>query len=165
LGQTVPPLRARETLGLPCRTGQRRCFGIVPFLEVMCWLRGLCGFQRWWPRRFPTGLCGVSCCSSEAPGRIVRHRSHSAAVSPSLARPCHLLSLRRLSWRMSSGALIQVSSVPIVRMCVVLVVMRSSDSVPASHHSWLEAGLGVRVVDVEGVCCKPKGWCDVVANL
>jgi hypothetical protein len=47
---------------------------------------------------------------------------------------------------------------------VVVVVMRSSDSVPASL-SWLEAELGVRVIDVVGVCCKPKGWCGVVANL
>jgi hypothetical protein len=64
---------------------------------------------------------------------------------------------------MSSGALVQSSSVPVVLVCVVLVVTRSSDSVPAS--SRLEAGLGLRVVDVDGVCCKPIGWCGVVAIL
>jgi hypothetical protein len=61
--------------------------------------------------------------------------------------------------------LVQVSLVPVVLVYVVLVVTRSSGSVPASHYSYLEAGLGVHVVDVDGVCCKLKGWCNVVAIL
>jgi hypothetical protein len=49
-----------ETLGPFCWTGQRRRFGVVPFLKALCWLWGVCGSQRWWPRRSSARL-GVLC--------------------------------------------------------------------------------------------------------
>jgi hypothetical protein len=51
LGRDAPPLCARGNPRSACRTGQRRRFGVIPFLKALCWLRGLCGFRRWWPRR------------------------------------------------------------------------------------------------------------------
>jgi hypothetical protein len=51
LGRDAPPLCARGNPRSACRTGQRRHFGVVSFLKVLCWLRGFCWFRRWWPRR------------------------------------------------------------------------------------------------------------------
>jgi hypothetical protein len=97
--------------------------------------------------------------AARAPGHNVRHRPHSAIDSLSLARPCHLLALRRLSRCMSSGALVRATSVSVVVLCAVLVVTRSRGF--SLHPRGVE--LGVLAVGVEGVCCKPKGWCGVVA--
>jgi hypothetical protein len=56
LGRTAPPFVPGETLGLLCQTGQRRHFGVVPFLKALCWVRRLRGSWRWWPRRLLRGL-------------------------------------------------------------------------------------------------------------
>jgi hypothetical protein len=107
----------------------------------------------------PARLGDVSYCRCGAPGRNVRHRSHSTVGSLSSARPCHLLALCRLSRCMSSGALVWATSVSVVVLYAALVVTRSRGF--ARHPRGV--GLGVLVVGVEGVCCKPKGWCGVVA--
>jgi hypothetical protein len=56
LGRTAPPFVPGKTLGLLCQTGQRRHFGVVPFLKALCWVRRLRGSWRWWPRRLLRGL-------------------------------------------------------------------------------------------------------------
>jgi hypothetical protein len=60
---------------------------------------------------------------------------------------------------MSSGALVRATSVSGVVLYAVLVVTWSRGF--ARHPRGV--GLGVLAVSVEGVCCKPKGWCGVVA--
>jgi hypothetical protein len=70
LGRIIPPFVPGETLGLLCRIGQWRHFSVVPFLKALCWLRGLRGSQRWWPRRSSARL--GSAVSATAIGVMLR---------------------------------------------------------------------------------------------
>jgi hypothetical protein len=142
------PFVPGETLGPLCWTGQRRRFGVVPFLKALRWLRGLCGFQRWWPRQDGEAeLCGVSYGSSvrlwgamfffskwvsPASGALCMPSfAPYSRLLPSSSSPCHLLASRRLSRRMSSGTLVRASSAPAMLVCAALVVTRSRSFVPA----------------------------------
>jgi hypothetical protein len=82
-----------------------------------------------------------------------------------LARPCYLLAPHRLSRCMSNGTLVRATLV-LSCLCVWSCLWRGLEAFcPPSHYSWLEVGLGELVVDVVGVCCKLKSWCDIVVIL
>jgi hypothetical protein len=82
-----------------------------------------------------------------------------------LARPCYLLAPCRLSRRMSNGTLVRATLV-LSCLCVWSWLWRGLEALCLpSHYSWLEVGLGELAIDVVGVCCKLKSWCDIVVIL